>query len=67
MVIPPRSSFIVEKSFCYSGFLVIPNEFANCFFKLYDELSWNFDGYCIESLDYFLQDGHLYYIYCANP
>jgi hypothetical protein len=25
----PRSSFIAEKSFGYSGFLVIPNKFAN--------------------------------------
>ena len=28
----PRSSFIVEISFCYPGFFVIPNEFENCFF-----------------------------------
>jgi hypothetical protein len=26
----PRSSFIVENSFHYSRFFVIPNEFANC-------------------------------------
>jgi hypothetical protein len=28
----PRSSFIVENNFHYPGFLVIPNEFANCSF-----------------------------------
>jgi hypothetical protein len=28
----PRSSFIVENSFCYPGFFVIPNEFENCSF-----------------------------------
>lgn len=42
-----RSSFIVEDSFCYPVFVfsflfflfVIPNEFANCSFQLYEELS----------------------------
>jgi len=29
----PRSSFIVEDSFHYPGFFVIPNEFACCCFK----------------------------------
>jgi len=28
----PRSSFIVENSFHYPGFFVIPNEFENCSF-----------------------------------
>jgi hypothetical protein len=44
-------------------FFVIPNEFANCSFQLYEELSWNFDGNCIESVDCFRQDGHFYCIY----
>jgi hypothetical protein len=26
----PRISFIVKNSFCYPGFFVVPNEFANC-------------------------------------
>jgi hypothetical protein len=67
MVILPKSSFIVENSFCYPGFFVIPNEFANCSFQLSEELSWNFDVNCIESVDCFQQDGHFYYINSANP
>jgi hypothetical protein len=27
---PPRGYFIVENSFCYPRFFVIPDEFANC-------------------------------------
>jgi hypothetical protein len=53
----PRSSFSVENSFCYTEFPVIPDEFGYCFFHLYEELSWNFDGDCIESVDFFQQDG----------
>ena len=49
----PRSSFIAENSFCYPGFFVIPDEFENCSFYLCEELSWNFDGDCIESVDCF--------------
>jgi hypothetical protein len=29
-------------------------------------LSWNFDGDCIGSVDFFQQDGHFYYINPAN-
>ena len=49
-----RTSFIVAYTFCYLGFFVIPNEFANCSFYLYKELSRNLDGNCIESLNCFL-------------
>lgn len=49
-------SFIVEKSFRYPGVVVVvvvvvPNEFGNYSFELYEELSWNvFTFSC--------QDGH---------
>ena len=46
----PRSSFIVENSFRYPRFFVIPNEFENCPFYPYEELSWNFDGDCTASV-----------------
>jgi hypothetical protein len=46
-----RSSFIVED--CYPGFFVILDEFENCSFYLCEELSWNFDRDCIESVDCF--------------
>jgi len=62
-----RGSFIVENSFCYPRFFVIPDEFANCSFQFCEELSWNFDGNCNESVDCFQQDGHFYYINPANP
>jgi hypothetical protein len=49
----PIRSFLVENSYDYSGFLVIPNKFESCSFKLYKESSHNFNGDCIESLDSF--------------
>ena len=58
-----RSSLIVENSFRYSGlvvvvvvvtvFVVVPKELENCSFYLAEVWSCNFDGDCIESLDYF--------------
>ena len=62
-----RSSFIVENSFHYPRFFLIPDEFANCPFYLSEELSRNFDGDCIESIDCFWQDSHFDYINPANP
>jgi hypothetical protein len=66
----PRSSFIVENSFHYPGFFVIPNELqiltlelyeekkeAKKKKELYEELICNFDGNCIESVDCFQKDG----------
>ena len=62
-----RGSLIVENSFCYPRFFIFPGEFANCPFYLSEELSWYFDGDCIESVDCFRQDRHFYYINPANP
>ena len=50
-----RGSFIVENSFCYPR-IFIQDEFANCLSLLSEELSWNFNGYCIESVHFFWQD-----------
>jgi hypothetical protein len=44
-----------------------PEEFANCFFLLGEELSWNFDGDCIDSVDCFRQDSNFDYINPATP
>ena len=63
----PRGSFIVENSFCYPRFFIFPDEFANCPFYLSEELSWNFDGDCIESVDCFRQDRNFYYINAVDP
>ena len=62
-----RGSFVVENSFCYPKIFVISDEFANCLFELGEELSWNFNEDCIESVDCFWQDSHFYYIIPANP
>jgi hypothetical protein len=53
--------------FAILAFFIIPDEFTNCPFYLSEELSWNFDGDCIESVDCFQQDSHFYYINPANP
>jgi hypothetical protein len=63
------SSFIIVLFIVFTilGFFVIPDEFANCSFYLCQELRWNFDGDCTESVDFFHQDGHFYYINPVNP
>ena len=45
--------------------VVIPDEFENCSFQVYD-LNRDFDGDCIVSVDCFWQDGHFYYINLVN-
>jgi hypothetical protein len=52
-MVSPRSSFIVENGFCYPGFFAFPEETENFSFYICEELSWNFDGDCIESVDRF--------------
>jgi hypothetical protein len=64
MVIPPEVLSLLRIFFCYSGFLVITNKFASCFFYLYEEMSGNCDGNWIKSVECFWQDGHFYSI---NP
>ena len=49
----PRSSFSVENCFYYPEFLVIPDEVEIFSFYLCKELSWNFGGDCIETIDCF--------------
>ena len=56
----PWSSFIVENSFGIFWSFDIPNGFAYCSFCLYEELSLNFDGECMESVDCFWEDSHFY-------
>jgi hypothetical protein len=54
-----RSSFIALNSFSLLFFclliclfvIVILNEFEHCSFYLCEEMSWNFDGNCVESVD----------------
>jgi hypothetical protein len=46
---------------------VIPDEFADCSFKFFEELSWNLDGDCIKSVDCYWQYSHFYSVDLANP
>jgi hypothetical protein len=47
----PSHSFIVKYCFHYSGFFAFLDEFENCSFHVFEELCWDFDGDCIESID----------------
>ena len=57
MMITLKFLLTVENSFHYPGFFVVvvvtQDESENCSFYLCEELSWNFDGDCIESVDRF--------------
>ena len=56
MMIPPEVLLLLRIVFHYPGFFVIPDEFENCSFSFCEELSWKFDGDCIDSIDCFWQD-----------
>ena len=65
-----RSSFIIlllRIIFLLSCFLLLLLFHMQLRIAFCEELSWNFDGDCIESTDCFLQDGHFYYINPTNP
>ena len=49
-------SFIVWNNFCYTEVYVIPDKSENCFFYLCEEMSWNCDRDCIESVESFWRD-----------
>jgi hypothetical protein len=67
MLIPPEVLLLLRRVFAILGFFIFPDEFANCPFYLSEELSWNFDGDCIDSVDCFRQNSHFYYINPAYP
>jgi hypothetical protein len=67
MVILTEVHLSLRRVFAILGFFVIQNEFADCPFLFLEELSWNFDGDYIKSVDCFWQEGHFYYIDPANP
>ena len=67
MVIPPEVLLSLRRGFAILDFFVIPDEFEDFSFYFVEELSWNFDGDCIESVDCFWQDRHFYYNDPANP
>jgi hypothetical protein len=50
------------------GFVfIIKDEGKNFSFQLWEELSKNFDGYCLESVECFWQDDNFSYVKPANP
>ena len=71
MVIPSKVLLLLRIVFAVLGFFVF------CFFLFQmnlqialsnsEEMIWNFDGDCIESVNCFQKDGHFYYINPANP
>jgi hypothetical protein len=68
MVIPTAILLSLSIVFAILGFFFfIQDEFSDYSFQIVEELSWNFDGDCIESADCFWQDSHFYYIDLANP
>ena len=67
MVIPKEVLLSLVRVFAILGIFVIPDEFGDCPFQFVEELSWNFDRDCIETVDCFWQDSHFYYIDPANP
>ena len=58
---------IVLLSWVITNVILITNELDNCSFWLYEELSWNFDWDCIESVDCFQHDGHFPHIIPTIP
>ena len=51
MVIPPAILLLLRIVFDILDFFTFPDKFENCSFYVFEELSWDFDGDCIESVD----------------
>jgi hypothetical protein len=66
MVIPPKVLLLLRIVFAILGFLLF-QMILKIALSNSEELSWNFDGDCIESVDSLLQDSHFVYINPANP
>ena len=48
-----RGSFIVQDCFGYPWIFIFSYEVDYCSLKVFEELCWDFDGDCIESVDHF--------------
>jgi hypothetical protein len=57
MVIPPEVLLLLRMVFAVLGILLFQMNF-HIALSISEELSWNFDGDCIESVDCFLQGSH---------
>jgi hypothetical protein len=66
-VIPPEVILLLRIVFAILGFFIFPDEFADYPIYLSEELNWNSDRDCIESVDCFRQDRNFYYINAVDP
>ena len=66
MVIPPEVLLLLRIVFAIVGFWLFQMNLKIAFSNS-EELSWDFDEDCIESVDCFWQDSHIDYINPANP
>jgi hypothetical protein len=66
MVIPTEVLLFLRIVFAILGFLLF-QMIMQIVLSNSEELSWNFYGDCIESVDCFLQDSHFSYNNHANP
>jgi hypothetical protein len=51
MVIPPAVLLLLRIVLAILGFFAFPDEFENCSFHIFEELSWDFDEDSTESVD----------------
>jgi hypothetical protein len=67
MVIAPEVLSLLRTVFLILDFLLFQMNFHIPLSKLDEELSWNFGGDCIGTVDCFWQGGHFYFTNPANP
>ena len=68
MLIAPEVLLLFRIVLAILGFLfVFPYEVENLSVKVCEQLCWNFDGNCIQSVDCFWKDGHFYYVSPTDP
>ena len=67
MVIPPSVLLLLRIVFAILCFMPFQMNLKIALFHVNEELCWDFDGNCIESVDSFWQDNHFYYINPPNP
>jgi hypothetical protein len=51
MVIHPAILLLLRIVLAILGFVAFPDEFESSSFHVFEELCWDFDGNCIESID----------------
>ena len=62
-----NSYFIMQKYFSYPRWFVFSFEAKSHSLKFCEKLCWNFNGVCIESVDWFWEDEHFHNIDPTSP